>query len=384
MNWWACSAISGISWDDGLTKKIRVLIVDDSIASCRVLSDSLASDPRIEVAGTAVSGAAALAMIPQCAPDMVMLDMDMPGMDGLQTLVELKKIRPKLPVIMCYGQTEKSGSYSVQALLNGASDYIEKPKGGPLKEGSLQTFRRELHGKIHSLFGSQRPPSPSSAKAPDPAPAAPTFPSPKPWIQERVEIVAIGVSTGGPNALADLLPRLPADFPVPIVLVQHMPPNFTKSLAQSLSKRCRLRVEEGVAGQSLVAGKVWIAPGGYHMTIQKERSVISLALNLEDPVNSCRPSVDVLFESVVQAYGAKALGVVLTGMGQDGLRGAGAMRKAGASVYVQDEASSVIWGMPGAIAKAGLASRVLPLSALAEAIVGTVLQSRGRPPGTTT
>ncbi|MEO7423625.1 MAG: chemotaxis-specific protein-glutamate methyltransferase CheB, partial [Fibrobacteria bacterium] len=322
-----------------MAKKIRVLIVDDSLMACKVLSDSLTSDPRIEVAGSAMSGAVALAMIPQCVPDMVMLDMDMPGMDGLQTLIELRKIRPRLPVIMCNEQTEKSGSYTVQALLNGASDYIDKPKGAAPKEGTIQAFRRELHGKIQSLFASQGASSPfstSSPKAADPG-SLQSFPSPKPGIQERVEIVAIGVSTGGPNALAELLPRLPADFPVPIVLVQHMPPNFTKSLAQSLAKRCRLQIEEGTAGQMLAPGKVWIAPGGFHMVVQKERAGTSLALNLEEPVNSCRPSVDILFESVVQAYGAKALGIVLTGMGQDGLRGAGAMRKAGASVYVQDE-----------------------------------------------
>jgi two-component system chemotaxis response regulator CheB len=183
-----------------------------------------------------------------------------------------------------------------------------------------------------------------------------------------VDVVAIGVSTGGPTALAEVLPRIAADFPVPIVIVQHMPPLFTKLLADRLDKRCSLRVEEGRPGAVLLPGTIWIAPGDWHMTVERASGSVVLRTHQGAQENSCRPAVDVLFRSVASVYGPRVLAVVLTGMGQDGLRGCEHVREAGGQVIVQDQATSVVWGMPGYVAEAGLAHRVLPLDGIAAEI----------------
>jgi two-component system chemotaxis response regulator CheB len=185
-------------------------------------------------------------------------------------------------------------------------------------------------------------------------------------------VVAIGVSTGGPNALAAILPQFPADFPVPIVIVQHMPPLFTQSLAQRLTVKCNIPVAEGFEGATLQAGQAWIAPGDYHMIVERSDHTVRLRTHQEPPVNSCRPAVDVLFRSVAQTYGGATLAVVLTGMGQDGFRGCECIQKAGGQILVQDQASSVVWGMPGFVAKAGLADKVLPLEQIATEIMRAV------------
>ncbi|HCF30265.1 MAG TPA: chemotaxis response regulator protein-glutamate methylesterase, partial [Cyanobacteria bacterium UBA11049] len=189
---------------------------------------------------------------------------------------------------------------------------------------------------------------------------------------ERVDIVAIGVSTGGPNALAALLSELPAEFPVPIAIVQHMPPMFTKLLAERLASKCEIRVDEAFAGALLEPGRAWIAPGNFHAIVERDGQVVRIGINQEPPENSCRPSVDVLFRSIAQVYGAKALAVVLTGMGQDGLRGCECIREVGGQILVQDRASSVVWGMPGFVANAGLADRVISLDQMAGEIISRV------------
>ena len=195
----------------------------------------------------------------------------------------------------------------------------------------------------------------------------------------KVEILAIGTSTGGPNALADLFLKFPADFPIPVVIVQHMPPIFTKLLANRLSARTALRFEEATSGSVLTPGCAWIAPGDFHLALKREPGGTRLLLSQGPPENSCRPSVDVLFRSVAESYGAGVLGVVLTGMGQDGLRGCERIREAGGHVFVQDQATSVVWGMPGFVAKAGLADKVLPLEALAPEILRKVGEGRAVP-----
>ena len=348
-------------------RKIRVLIVDDSVIACKILSDTLSLDPGIEVAGTALSGPIALNRLSAIDPDLVMLDLDMPVMDGMQTLLEIKKIRPKLPVIMCSALFAPGNRHAMQALLGGAADWVAKPSAHMNGGSGLDAFAGDLSGKIKSIFGSKTIPglSPPPATIAAPTQATAAFPVRDFGVKPLgvPEILAIGVSTGGPQALMELLPRLPADFPVPIVIVQHMPPLFTKSLAVSIGGKSRIQVEEGSAGIRLEPGKAWIAPGGFHMQVVKRKGKggHELALNSDEPVNSCRPAVDVLFRSVVEAFGSKVLAVVLTGMGQDGLTGAEAVRRAGGTVFVQDQASSVVWGMPGMIAKAGLADRILPL-----------------------
>lgn len=350
-------------------RKIRVFIVDDSVIACRILSETLSRDPGIEVAGTALSGPIALSRLGAVDPDLVMVDLDMPVMDGLQTLLEIKKIRPKLPVIMCSSLFAPGNRHAMQALLGGAADWVAKPSAHMNGGGGLDAFAGDLSGKIRSIFGTKSIQALAWTSVSGPAPKA-TFPVRDFGVKPRgvPEILAIGVSTGGPQALIELLPGLPADFPAPIVIVQHMPPLFTKSLAVSLSGKSRIKVEEGFEGGRLVPGQAWLAPGGFHMRVVKRKGRCELTINSDEPVNSCRPAVDVLFKSVVEAFGSKVLAVVLTGMGQDGLAGAEAVRRAGGAVLVQDQASSVVWGMPGMIAKAGLADKIVPLLDLPQEI----------------
>ena len=351
-------------------RPVRILIVDDSAVIRKALSDLLASDPEIVVAGTAGNGSQTLARIPEVKPDLVTLDIEMPGMDGLETLVEIRKLYPKLPVIMFSTLTEHGPEHgaaaTMDALARGASDYVTKPSHCEFSERPYERVREELIRKIKSLCAERMP-------QPPPVPT-PTFVSGRP--QARIDVVAIGTSTGGPNALTALIPQLPADFPVPILIVQHMPPLFTRLLANRLNTLARLEVQEGRAGQKLRRGQVWIAPGDHHMTVARKGNEFLLGLNRDPQENSCRPAADVLFRSVAQTYGANVLAVVLTGMGTDGTRGAAVIREAGGEVFVQDEASSVVWGMPGNVVAARLADRIYPLGGIAPEVVRRVSMLR--------
>jgi len=365
-------------------RKIRVLIVDDAVVVRKMVSDVLASDPALEVVGTAANGRIGLAKIPQVNPDLITLDVEMPEMDGLQTLAELRKSYPLLPVIMFSTLTMRGAGATLDALSLGASDYVTKPANVGSVAASIRRIREDLIPRIKALcpgiggggqaLGSSfREPQfgkvslPGSTISTHSALRAPG---------RRVDIVAIGVSTGGPNALAMLVPQLPADLPVPIVVVQHMPPMFTRLLAERLDAKSAIHVSEGVAGALLQPGEVWVAPGDFHMVVARDAAAIRLQMHQEPPENSCRPAVDVLFRSVARLYGANVLAVVLTGMGQDGLRGCEEIRAVGGQVIVQDEKSSVVWGMPGFVARAGLADKVLPLEHMGSEIVRRVRENR--------
>jgi two-component system chemotaxis response regulator CheB len=346
--------------------RIRILVVDDSVLIRKLLSDTLSGDDALQVIGTASDGRLALAKIPQLHPDLITLDIEMPVMDGLQTLAEIRKLYPKLPVIMFSTLTDRGASATLEALSLGASDYAAKP--GP--EGSAaESIRAELIPKIKALCAGH------SAKEASLIRSKPLAVVRRP-VQRRIEIVAIGTSTGGPNALAEVLPRIPKDFPVPIVLVQHMPPIFTRLLAERLSSHSQIPVLEGAAGVILSPGRAWIAPGNFHMTIKRVGVAWRLELNQDAPEHSCRPSVDVLFRSVSEVSGAETLAVVMTGMGSDGVRGAEQIRRKGGEVLIQDEASSVVWGMPGLVYAAGQADAVYPLNQLGQEITRRVMQSR--------
>src|SRR5579863_38451 len=349
---------------------IRVLIVDDSVVVRRLLSEALASSAEVQVAGTASSGALALAKIPQVNPDVITLDIEMPGMDGLATLTEIRKQYPKLPVIMFSTLTERGASVTLEALSLGASDYMTKPTNSGSLANAMEQVRRELIAKVLSLAGRVRTPSRSAPLRPAVSPRA-RKPAP-----QRIDVLAIGTSTGGPNALAEVVPRLPENFPVPVVVVQHMPPLFTHLLADRLNAQSSLAVHEAEAGRTLEPGHVWIARGDYHMTLARKGTVVTLNLNQDPPENSCRPAVDVLFRSVAQVYGGNVLGVVMTGMGADGARGAAHISEAGGQIVVQDEASSVVWGMPGAVVSAGLADKICPLPDISQEVVRRVTVSR--------
>ncbi len=354
-------------------RKIRVLVVDDSTVIRRLLSDSLVTDSQIEVCGTAANGKIALAKIPQLNPDIITLDMEMPEMDGITTLVELRKLYPKLPVIMFSTLTQRGAVATMDALSKGANDYVTKPANVGSVNAAMQSVRNELVPRIKAFCGWACP-------APDNALPIQTK-TPRSRLataSKRIDAVVIGSSTGGPNALQAVITRLPASFPVPILIVQHMPPIFTKHLAERLNQLSELNVIEASNGDSIHAGGVWLAQGDFHMQLGRVGTDIRVRLNQGTPENSCRPAVDVLFRSAASVYGGNLMSVVLTGMGQDGARGCESIRDAGGHVLVQDQASSVVWGMPGAVARAGLADNTLPLSQISDEIIKRAAVGRGQ------
>jgi len=357
-------------------RKVRVLVVDDAAAVRRVVSEALASDPAIEVAGVAPTGRLALAKLPQLSPDLVTLDVEMPGMSGLETLAEIRTYYPDLPVIMLSAHTEQGAAVTLEALSLGASDYLAKPTGLSSSEEAQSYLRENLIPKVKALCAARigHAVSPLVAQ-PGSRPARAAGPRPR---AERIDVVGIGVSTGGPNALATVLSGIGRDFPVPIVVVQHMPPVFTRLLAERLCDSTPLRVREALPGGALEPGVVWLARGDFHLVLEKDDGKVRLNLNQGPRENSCRPSVDVLFRSLSQVFGARALAVVLTGMGRDGLRGCQEIRDAGGQVVVQDEATSVVWGMPGFVANAGLAQAVVPIGQVAGEIERRAWTRRSR------
>ena len=351
---------------------IRILVVDDSIVIRRVMSEALASDPAVEIVGTASDGRIALAKISQLSPDLITLDVEMPNMTGLETVKEIRKLRPHLPIIMFSTLTERGAATTLDALALGASDYVTKPSNTGSLDVTMLRIREELLPKIKALCRNR--------DADKRTPVPPMLPPKNIAVSERgrahIEILAIGTSTGGPNALAEVIPAIPVDFPIPIVIVQHMPPLFTRMLAERLDKDSAISVHEGEPGRKLEPGHAWIAPGDYHMVLERRAAGVHLAMNRNPPENSCRPAVDVLFRSVAATYGANTLAVVLTGMGSDGVLGSQAVREKGGRVYIQDEASSVVWGMPGQTAAAGLADNIYPLCNIATEIDRHVRASR--------
>jgi len=348
--------------------KVRVLVVDDSVVIRRLLTDVLNADPAIEVAGHASNGKLALQRLTQIQPDVVVMDVEMPEMNGIEALVEMRKTHKRLPVIMFSTLTTQGGAATLDALAKGATDYVAKPANVGSVQAAIAKVRDELTPKVRALGGAPQPnETPQATAAAAPKPVLPPVRKPS-LAAGRVEVLAIGVSTGGPNALAELVPALPGDLGVPVVIVQHMPPLFTKLLAERLDRESTLHVVEGAAGMAVEPNVVYVAPGDYHMTVSGRAPGTRLVTNQDPPENSCRPAVDVLFRSVASVYGSHALAVVLTGMGKDGLRGSEVLCEAGSEVLAQDEASSVVWGMPGFVARAGLASAVLPLKDIAPEI----------------
>ncbi|MBZ5575785.1 MAG: chemotaxis response regulator protein-glutamate methylesterase [Acidobacteriia bacterium] len=347
--------------------RIRVLVVDDSVVIRRLVTHALAEDPVLEVAGFASDGAIALSRIPQLNPDVITLDIEMPGMDGLETLRHIRENYPQIRVVMFSTLTERGAGITLQALALGADDYVAKAANVGSLDRSMASLRSELIPKIKQFFyiaGSTPPPA-SRPAPPKPPPAAAI---PVPVVRDR-QVVAIGVSTGGPNALSAIVPQFPPDFPLPILIVQHMPPLFTRLLAERLQTVTKLRVEEAAEGSPVLPNKILIAPGDYHMRVSRRDGKPLVTLSQGPPENSCRPAVDVLFRSVGEVYGGSVISAILTGMGQDGLRGTEVLKAQGAYVIAQDEDSSVVWGMPGAVVGAGLADRVVPLDGVVPEIL---------------
>ena len=420
---------------------LDVLLVDDSPTYRMILARALKGWPRANVVATAGDGQAALDAIVQKKPHLVLLDVSMPVLDGIETLRRSRQRHDDVDVVMLSGLDESQTGLTMQALSLGALDFVPKPQGDnptesftalttnlyPLLELAWARRRRRFaraeaarqaksgprqmlvfgapsNGPNHSAPPNRStstisspdsqivpPTEPISRPRPAPpaaspqAPARPAPPAPPKAVPvakpigpstrrppRNPELVVVGVSTGGPNALHALVPHIPRNFPLPILCVQHMPPLFTRLLAERLTAQFAVPVREGSPGAALRPGQAWIAPGDHHLIVVRDGTQVRLLVHQDPPENSCRPAVDVLLRSVARAFGPNSLTVILTGMGQDGLRGCEAVREAGGQVLAQDEATSVVWGMPGFVVKAGLADRVLPLSMIAGEIVRRV------------
>jgi len=360
---------------------VKVLVVDDSVVYRRVLSEALRSLPDVDVVGSVANGSLVVAKVRELQPDLITLDIEMPGMNGIQVMDALRQASLDVKVLVISSLTLSGGTLTLQALQNGAFDFITKPTEANPEE-NFRCLREELAPRIRAVahrldvqnilrsgvvtanrleLGAQRP-------------AAYLKPAMAPMlVRRKPEMVVIGVSTGGPNALAEIFSCLPGDLGVPILIVQHMPPIFTQLLAANLSAHSAVPVREAKHNEEILANTAYIAPGGKHMRlIPSATGARLLQLSEDPPENCCRPSVDYLFRSVANHFSAKALAVILTGMGEDGTAGLRLLKQGGSTVIAQDETSCVVFGMPKAAIEAGVVDIVLPLSAIAERIVSLV------------
>ncbi|HTU65723.1 MAG TPA: chemotaxis response regulator protein-glutamate methylesterase [Steroidobacteraceae bacterium] len=354
-------------------KKIRVLVVDDSALVRQILVEILKAAPDIEVVGTANDPFMARERIKETNPDVLTLDVEMPRMDGLTFLQNLMRLRP-MPVVMISSLTERGAETTLKALELGAVDFVSKPKVDVA--GTLSEFSDEILMKIRAAAGARvvsRKSAPAAVVPPKHSadailPAATAAAGARRMLRTTDRIIAIGSSTGGTEAIREVLMGLPADCPA-IVIAQHIPEAFSLPFTKRMDSLAAMSVVEPVDGQQIKPGHVYIAPGGKHLLVERDGARYLCRINEGPPVNRHRPSVDVLFRSVAQKVGPNAVGVILTGMGDDGARGLREMLDAGAPTIAQDEASSVVWGMPGAAVKLGAAGEILPLSRVAEAIM---------------
>lgn len=365
-----------------MPERINVLIVDDSRLFRSAIERALADQDDIAVVGSVFNGEKALEFVRRTPPDVVTLDVEMPGTNGLETLRQIQRHVASQPrhrpvgVVMVSAFTRRGADITIEALEAGAFDFVTKPSG-PSEEANLAALRGELLAKIRACASLQRKASAVAAPL-RPAGATPTRPSAR--ASSAIGAVVIGASTGGPRALSELLPDLCERVRVPILIVQHMPPRFTSSLAESLTRIARRKVVEAADGMPLQPEGVYLAPGGRHLLIRGSAGVLQTGLNDAPPENGCRPSVDVLFRSAAAVYGGGVAAVILTGMGRDGTAGLHAIKRAGGWVIAQDEASSVVWGMPGSAVEAGVADDVLPLNQIARSVHDAFQRSHRRLP----
>ena len=368
------------------SQQLKVLIVDDTVVYRRILTEVIESFEDTLLVGTAPHGRLALTKLETEPVDLVLLDVEMPEMSGLETLRHIRRLYPDTGVIMISGANASSAAYTMEALAQGALDFVRKPDGtdSEANRTELKDLLKPLLRHMRTRKNLRGGPVPSVAAAPvtPPRPVAPPAPAPAPPPRParsvgrptRFDVVGIGVSTGGPNALAEVIPLLPADLRVPVLLVQHMPPLFTASLAEHLAQRSKVKVSEAREGEPVLPGHVYIAPGGKHMVIRRvgDAGQPIIGLNENPPENSCRPSVDVLFRSMAAQYEGNILAVVMTGMGSDGCEGVRALKRKGCHSLTQTEDTCVVYGMPLAVFEAGLSDEQVPLPRLAARITHLV------------
>lgn len=334
------------------------MVVDDSAIVRGLIVQTLERDPALRVVARAANGEAALIELTRTAVDVVVLDIEMPVMDGLTALPLILKLQPEARVVMASTLTRRNARISLQALQAGAADYVPKPETGGLV--GADEFARELTAKVKALGGRGALPTATA-----PAPAAPVVRPATLSPPIRPQVIAIGGSTGAPPALMTLFQALKGELEQAVLLTQHMPPTFTAMLAEQLERAGGRPAAEARDGEPVLPGRIYVAPGGWHMTVGRSGQVPVIRLNQEAPEHFCRPSVDPMLRSAASVYGPGLLAVILTGMGADGAEGCRAVAEAGGRFVVQDEATSVVWGMPGAAARTGLAEAVLPLNQIA-------------------
>ncbi len=362
---------------------IKVLVVDDTIVYRKIVGDALKQMPGIEVVGTANNGRIALSKIKTLKPDLMTLDIEMPEMNGIELLQELQNIDSPPLVIMVSTLTHQGGELTLRALELGAFDFMPKPEQGNMAENMLKVQKAlepiVRHVKRHK-FGIIDTPArpkhavPIPARTAEPKAAPRPLPSRPAGIRSKSEIIGIGISTGGPNALTKMIPMLPRDLKVPVLIVQHMPPLFTASLAASLDKKSALDVKEAKDGDIIEPGKVFIAPGGKQMKIVAGADGLTRKIKITDdpPENSCKPSADYLFRSIAQHYVGRSTGVIMTGMGSDGTKGLVQMKNNGSFIIAQDEKTCTVYGMPKEPTESGIVDVIAPLEKIADEIVKTI------------
>lgn len=353
----------------------RVMVVDDSAVIRGLLSRALEGDPELRVVASVGDGQMAINALTRQSIDVIVLDIEMPVMDGLTAIPKLVAIDPAVKIIMASTLTLRGAEVSMKALQSGAADYVTKPSS-TRELGAADSFKRELVGKVKALAasarraGSRNRPSLRNERV-----AAPLAPLPRPRSMDPAavvlrpmpavvtppDIIAIGSSTGGPQALFEVLSHLKGGIRQPILITQHMPATFTTILAEHITRQCSIACAEAKDGEPLVGGRIYLAPGDFHMTLATRGTGTVLSVNKDPPENFCRPAVDPMMRTIAKIYGRRAFAIILTGMGQDGMRGCTELVAAGGIVIAQDEPSSVVWGMPGAVSTAGLCSAVLPL-----------------------
>lgn len=377
-----------------MSGSIGILAVDDSLVVRSLLSRLIDAEPDLHLMSTASDGRRAVDKVSSIKPDVVVLDVEMPIMNGVEALVEIRKIDPDLPVIMFSNLTRTGAATTLEALANGAKDYAPKPQGSADANESFEQIRRELFPKIRQAHeirqmkakrradwsGAAR--NMRVASEPETAPAqrrheSATVPNMASVPNIEIDAVVVGASTGGPVALETVLEAIARPLPVPMMVVQHMPPVFTKALADRLDRKVATRVVEAEAGMVVEAGTCYIAPGGQHLRVRRHSTgEIQIVTDTQPAINGCRPSVEPLFESAAQVYGKRLAAVIMTGVGRDGATGAALIAKNGSPVIVQDEESSVVWGMPGTVAQAGHATDILPIQRIGPAIAALKMSDK--------
>jgi two-component system chemotaxis response regulator CheB len=359
----------------GVDDPHRVMVVDDSAVIRGLLSRALEGDPELRVVASVGDGQMALNALSRQSVDVIVLDIEMPVMDGITAIPKLIAIDPAVKIIMASTLTLRGAEVSLKALQSGAADYVTKPSS-TRELGAADSFKRELVSKVKALAVSARRaglrnrPGLRTERIPTPLTSFPRPRSmdpaavvlrPMPAVPASPDIIAIGSSTGGPQALFEVLSHLKGGIRQPILITQHMPATFTTILAEHITRQCGIPCAEAKDGEQLVGGRIYLAPGDFHMVLATRGTNTVLSVNKEPPENFCRPAVDPMMRSIAKIYGRRALAIILTGMGQDGMRGCTELVAAGGLTIAQDEPSSVVWGMPGAVATAGLCSAVMPL-----------------------